>query len=299
MPDPILPPEPPKDPIPKPLAAIMDSDQDIAEQFRPLFSKDAAGKWRPTGIAGFRTEEDIARVTTAKQQEVDAHKITKAKLAALETSLGEWATLKPEEITALVTGHEELRLKAESAGRVTDEQVEKIVATRLKAQTVPLERKITDLEKTKAALEETIAGHVKAENLRMIHDEVRRARIEAKVLDVAEEDALFAAERMFEVDTNGKVVTKEGVGVTPGVDAALWFVEMQPKRPRWWPDTVGGGATGADGRTLAIPKNPWSIEHWNKTEQGRFITAHGEEKAKAAAALAGSSLFAAAPPPKR
>jgi hypothetical protein len=124
---------------------------------------------------------------------------------------------------------------------------------------------------------------------------VRKARIAAKVIDSAEEDALLLAERMFEVSEDGRVTTRDGVGVTPGVEPDVWFTEMQAKRIHWWPPSEGGGARGGKGGN-GVGSNPWSTKNWNITAQMQYVTQHGEEKGRQMAELAGSSLGAIAPP---
>ena len=37
-------------------------------------------------------------------------------------------------------------------------------------------------------------------------------------------------------------ITRDNVGVTPGIDPAVWLSEIQAKRPHWWGEMVGTGA---------------------------------------------------------
>ena len=96
------------------------------------------------------------------------------------------------------------------------------------------------------------------------------------------------AERMFEITEEGQVITKDGVGVTPGVAPDVWLSEMQPKRGHWWPASTGGGAKGSKGANFA--SNPWTKENWNMTEQGKILSTQGREKAEQMAKAAGTSL---------
>jgi hypothetical protein len=102
------------------------------------------------------------------------------------------------------------------------------------------------------------------------------------------------AERLFDVDEDGNITTRDGVGVTPGLTVEQWLTDRQKDRPHWWPRSTGGGAKDSTGRSLA--NNPWSRANWNLSEQGRYVREHGAEKAAAAAKAAGSSVGATAPP---
>jgi hypothetical protein len=108
------------------------------------------------------------------------------------------------------------------------------------------------------------------------------------------EDALEVAGRMFEVDEDGKVVTKDEVGVTPGIDAVVWLTEMQNKRPHWWGTTSGGGSRGNNGNNgTTTGNNPFTREHWNMTEQGKLVKtnrARAEQLARSAGTTIGGGM---------
>jgi hypothetical protein len=92
---------------------------------------------------------------------------------------------------------------------------------------------------------------------------------------------------MLTVSEDGKrVVARDNVGVTPGIDPETWFSEMQQKGRPWWGVSAGGGANGstANGGGSA---NPWSKDGWNVTAQGQFVRQHGEDKARTMAKSAG------------
>jgi hypothetical protein len=269
-------------------------EQGVDEGFRGLYSE-RSGQYEFTGVVGVKTQADVDRVLEGARKERNDHTQTKAERDALKSSLGAWAVLKPEEITAKIDGYDALALAAQSAGTVNADEISKRVQAELTRHTAPLERKITDLTTDLSGATEQITTFQAREKQRAIHDAVRKARIAAKVIDSAEEDALLLAERMFEVDEDGRVTTKEGVGVTPGVEPDVWFTEMQSKRQHWWPESVGGGARGGKGSN-GHSTNPWSAKSWNVTSQMAFVREHGEDKAGQMAAMAGSSLGAVHPP---
>lgn len=261
------------------LKAVYIDINEVPEQFRELYTE-KNGQYELTGIEGVKTDEDVRRVQSALTKERNDHKQTKEKFSAL-------GDLKPDDIIAKLDRIEELEQIA--AGKVDDTKINELVETRLRSRVAPIEREKKMLETKVAELSGTLDQFVTRDRTRTIHDEVRRAAVAQKLLPEAIEDALVLAERIFEVDENGKVVSKDGVGVTPGVDPAVWFTELQPKRPHWWPGSAGGGAGGNRGGGGGSEKNPWAADSWNLTEQGRILTAN-RAKAEQLAKSAGTSI---------
>lgn len=273
------------------LEAIHKAIEDIPEQYRDLYSE-RNGQFELTGIAGVKTQADVDRLSVSLQKERDDHKGTKTKFQV-------WGDLDYEETVSKLDKIPELEAAAKEGG-IDEEKMNELVEGRIKTRMAPMERENITL---KTALDESngIVGDFRAkETKRTIHDSVREACIETKVLDTAQEDALFLAERMFEVrEDDGLVVTKDGVGVTPGIRAADWLTEMQQKRPHWWPASQGGGAGGGGAGSFGPGNNPWSAENWNVTEQSKYVKEHGGEKAAQAAKSAGSYVGSIHPPAKK
>lgn len=272
------------------LEAIHKAIEDIPEQYRDLYSE-RNGQFELTGIAGVKTTADVDRLTVALSKERDEHKTTKTKFQV-------WGDLDYEETVTKLDRIPELEAAAKDGG-IDEEKMNELVEGRIKTRFAPLERENLQLKAANDELTGTIADFTAKETKRTIHDSVRAACIETKVLDTAQEDALFLAERMFEVrEDDGEVVTRSDVGVTPGIRAQDWLTEMQQKRPHWWPASQGGGAGGGGGGGPA-GDNPWSATNWNLTAQGLYVKEHGLEKATAAAKAMGSQIGAIAPPVKK
>jgi hypothetical protein len=146
-------------------------------------------------------------------------------------------------------------------------------------------------------LEGEVKIHKGDKRTRTIHDAVRDAALKAKILPEALEDALMLSDRVFDIDESGKVIVKDDSGFTPGVDATVWFSDMQKKRPHWWGPSGGGGAGGNRGGN-GVTKNPWSSNEWNMTEQGRL---YNEDPARAIqlAAMAGTTVGGQRPAAKK
>lgn len=277
------------------LKAVYDKQDDIPESvdnFRELFVE-KNGKWELTGIGGVKTLADVQRIERAKQQEAEAHRATKAKLEA-------WGDMNHDEVLAKLDRIAEL--EAAAGGKIDDAKIEELTTRRveatLKSKVGPLEREAAKLRKELEDAGVKVKDYESKEVRRTIHDRTRAALAAAKVLPEAHEDALILAERVFEV-VDGAVVTRDGVGVTPGLDPAGWLGEIQDRRPHWWPASSGGGARGSGGGGGGMAKNPWSYDHWNQTEQARVEKEKGPERAAQLAASVGSTLGGLRPSPKK
>ena len=268
------------------LKAIYDTQDDIPEAFRELFAE-RDGKFELAEVEGVKTQADVDRLNEALRKERGDHTKTKEKLSA-------WGDLNPEETRTQLDRIPEL--EAHQADGDSQEKIEQIVQGRLQTATAPLERKVSTLEKENGELKTSIADFQAKDTRRQIHDAVREAGVSTKILDTAMDDALMLGERIFEVrEDDGAIVTRDGVGVTPGIRPADWFSEVQEKRPHWWAQSSGGGAGGGSGGGGGFGENPWSEAHWNVTKQGQVIKEKGMETAERMAKAANSKVGAIAP----
>ena len=93
------------------------------------------------------------------------------------------------------------------------------------------------------------------------------------------------------------MVTKDGIGVTPGIQPEAWFTDLQGTRKHWWGANIGGGGAGNRGGNNAA-ENPWSAENWNMTKQGVLVR-ENPQKAEQLAKLAGTTVGGKKPAPKK
>lgn len=252
-----------------------DSYESIPAAVRHLFKKDGE-KYILIQAGEIKTVQDVANVQEGLRKEREDHKDTKKKLAA-------FGNMDPEEVQTQLDRIPELEAAAEGKG-IDQEKMNQLVETRLRSKTAPLERQITQLTEENNELKGTVQGFETKEKRRTIHDHVRKAASAAKVRDTAMEDILLLSENIFQVDESGNVVTKDNVGVTPGVQADVWFTEVKNSRPHWWPESQGVGAKGGDGTNAGV-SNPFAHDTWNLTEQGKLLKSDrtkAEQLAKAA-----------------
>jgi hypothetical protein len=267
------------------LKAVVDSVDDLPEDVKAEYVE-RDGKFH-LQVEGMKTQADIDRLQSALTKERNDHKAIKEKFSVL-------GDRDPTEVVTLLDRIPELEAAAQ--GKLDDEKINQIVETRVKSKIAPVERERDQLKTQLAEKDGLIEGFTTKEKTRTIHDKVRAAAAKAKVLPEALDDALLLADRQFEVDESGNVVTKDGVGVTPGVDPEVWFTDLQQKRPHWWGPSQGGGA-GGSGKGSGGTANPWSHDNWNMTEQGR-IYKENPTRAEQLAKAAGTKIGGQRPPKK-
>ena len=268
------------------LDAILDNLDAVEEPYKKLYTE-RNGKFELTAVKGFKTQADVDRLSAAAAKERDEHKKTKDRYSVLGDIDPAEARKQLDRIT---------ELEAAAAGKLDEAGIQKLVEGRLTTVTAPLKRELDTFRNQLAERDEIINTYKSKELQRTLADSIRAACIEAKLQDSAIEDAILLGERMFELDEQGNVITKDGVGVTPGVSPKVWLQDMQPKRPHWWGPSVGGGAQG--GRTGTGGTNPWSAEGWNMTEQGKILTAN-RSQAEQMAKQAGTSIGGPRPAVKK
>jgi hypothetical protein len=279
------------------LKTIYDTEAEIPEGYADLYTE-RNGKWELTGIEGVKTQADVDRVQSALTKERSDHKVAKEALKAFEG-------FDPEEITAQATKLEEVSAQLEAInkdGRIDETKLEPIIAARLKQATAPLEREKLSLQRQLDDQKKNVAekdGEVLVLKTSIttgnIERQIRDAAAEAKLVPSAVVDAVLHGRSVFEQTEDGRTITRDVPGVTPGLSPKEWFRDMQEKAPHWWPATVGGGSRGGSGGSLGRANNPWSKEAWNVTKQGAYVREHGEEKAGQLAAAVNSKVGATKP----
>ena len=93
-------------------------------------------------------------------------------------------------------------------------------------------------------------------------------------------------------------MVKEGLQSSQGLGPKDWLADIQKTRPHWWPESEGGGAGGNRSGTGSFANNPFSLEHWNLTEQGK-ITVSDHARAEQLAKAAGTTIGGGKPAPKK
>jgi len=263
----------------------------LPEAIQKLYTEQGDGQYSLTQIKGLKTQGDVDRVMTSLTAERNAHKETKAKIKA-------WEGLEPDKVRAELAKIEEYKVLAEQGGGDVEERVQKLLDAKLASVTGPLEHQIKTANEKVAELTISNEQLVLERNTRTIEDNAREVITNnkiGKVVDSAMPDILMNARAMLTIDEQGNVVTRDQVGVTPGVPADIWFKEMVEKRNHWLQPSEGGG-TGGGKNKAGGGANPWKKDSWNIAAQGAYVKEHGADAAASAAKAAGSALGATAPP---
>jgi len=278
------------------LKTIYDTAEEIPEGYAALYTE-RNGKWELTGVTGVKTQADIDRVHAALVMERNDHKAVKTAFAPFEG-------LDPEVIHAQATELEETKAQLAAVkkdGTIDETKLEPIITARLKQITAPMDRDRLALERRLEAQQKLVAekdGEVLSLKTAIttgnVERAIRDAAGEAKIVSTAISDAVLQGSRVFEATEDGRVITKDVPGVTPGLNPREWFKDMQEKSPHWWPASVGGGSKGGSG-PAGRANNPWSREAWNLTKQGVYLKEYGEDKAKVLAESVGSHIGATKP----
>lgn len=265
------------------LKAIVDAVDDLDSGLQEHYKKDEKSGKFVLDLEGFDGMPQVKRL----KDEAAQHRI-KARDAEA----------KFEPFSKLGKTYDELQadldripeLEAAAKGKLDQAQIDQLVETRIKGKLAPIERERDQLKGAIAERDAKIGEYTAAEVKRKVNNAVTKAARDAKVQDVALEDIELYGERLFEVQEDGSVVTKDNVGVTPGLSPKQWLEDMQSKRPHWWGTTAGGGAAGNRGGGGAGGVNPWSADGWNMTEQGNILRSKGRAEADRLAKAAGTTV---------
>jgi len=218
---------------------------EIPEPYRDLFTEQADDTWTLTEVEGIKLPGDVERLDKALRKEREAHKETKKKILAF----GEFT---PEKMVELTDQVEELRIQLEAGGNKPDEKaLEALVERRAEAKKRPLERDLKTAQEELSTLRTTNETLSKADQRRRRNDALRQVTtgdkgVKLRAPSVLEDIELYA-ERVLEENESGEFVTRDGVGVTPGLPPLelLREVYSSGRRPHWFPENEGAGAEGS------------------------------------------------------
>lgn len=268
------------------VAATVDNLEGVPEALHGFYVE-RDGKFH-LQVTGLPAQGDVTRLQTALTTERAAHNTLKDRVKLLGERRIEDVVVELERIPELEA----------TQGQIDEEKVNTLVEARIKARLGPVERERDNLKGQVTEKDKAIEGFTAKERTRTIHDRVREDAVKAKVLPEAIDDALLNADRIFEVDDAGNVVTRDNVGVTPGIAPSVWLTDVQKTRPHWWGPSQGGGAGGNRGGGGDTNKNPFTHESWNLTEQGALVQAD-RAKADQMAKAAGTTVGGQRPQPRK
>lgn len=248
---------------------------------------ESGGAFKLTGVNGLKTESDVSAVQEALRKEKEDHKASKAKLQP-------WGELNPQETLAQLDRIKEL--EAAAGGKLDEDKLNELVEGRLAQKTGPLERDLTTANESITMLTAEIESLREEKTQRIMGDSINEAALKMKVRPEAMDDVRTILASKMEITEDGKVITKDGAGVTAGLNAEQLLKELQTTKFYWWPDSAGGGAGGGSAVSGFTGNNPFSAKHWNMTQQGKIVRenrALADNLAKAAGTTVGGRKPAA------
>lgn len=268
-----------------------ESAESIPAEFASLYTE-RDGAFHLTKIKGMKTQADIDRLNKA----LNGARTERDTISGEYKPIKEWlGDRKLEDIQSALDEIEELRARAEGKD-FPEDKLNELADRRVNTKLAPVQR---ELEKARNDLAEIAARAEAAEKAletRELHDHLRTIGEKAKLRPEAMADWMSFGERAFERAEDGQFVTRDKIGIAPGITADIALGDLKESRPHWWPDSVGGGASGGKGGAgLAGSQNPWSEAGWSMTRQLEVIKTHGKERAEQMAKAVGSHLGATAP----
>jgi hypothetical protein len=187
----------------------------------------------------------------------------------------------------------ELRAQVEAGGAGKNEEaIQKRIDAAVAREVNPLKRDLdkhkgeADTYKTQAA---ELSGQIRKSSL---ESELNKHAVKSKVKPEAVPDILRYQDVFEQDEVTKKWVTKDGVGMTPGLDMETWFDERKSDRA-WWPESTGGGARGSNGGN-AISGNPFAKGAGNLTKASELMTSDPAKADQYARAAGYASAEAAA-----
>lgn len=244
------------------LEAVLDSIDELPEDLKGEYVQ--SGDKFVLQVNGMKPAADVERLQNALNSERREHSSLKQKI---KDNFGDE---KFEDIHQKLDRIPELEAAAE--GKMDEDKINQLVEGRLRTKVAPIERENASLKTQLADKDKTIGDLTTEKRQRIIRDAVRDAATKAKVTPEAIDDAIMLGDAVLEVrEDDGKVVVKDNVGFTPGIEPSILFTDLQTKKPHWFGQSSGGGANGNRSGLNGAGTNPWSGEHWNMTEQGRIM----------------------------
>jgi hypothetical protein len=221
------------------LEMIVGSQDEIPEGLQEHYEeRDGKFVLQAKGVFSKLDRDALKRSLEAERTD---HKATKGKVGAF----GEFT---PESIATLVEEHEQRGLDLDaSKDKDNPEAQEKAIEARVRAKMGPHDREMDKLRTENQGLTTQNSELVSTATTGSIN----RAAVKAfNAIEGHNEHALDDVELWAKVTfemVDGKPVSKDGVGVTPGLTPAETLKDMRDgnKRPHWFGETVGAGAHGS------------------------------------------------------
>lgn len=218
-----------------------------------------------------------------KDQSGDVEKLDRSVKAARQDvkdikSKYAWVgELTEAEVQELRDAREDLQYQLENNKAPSNEELEERAQRLADRRTREIETKLSSTTEELTNYKQALVLHEAAANQRKIRDAVDSVLNESngfKIHDSAKEDIYPYAERIMEIDEDGNVRSKEGVGIDPGLSFKdiLGDLQNSGRRSHWFQGSTGGGLDGRAGGDTYSGPNPFDKKSgtFNLTQIGQL-----------------------------
>jgi len=234
----------------------------VEERFHDLYSKEGDA-YRLTGVKDMKSPSDVANLTA---------ELTKARSALDSLNAKAMPYLELGDLQDITTKLSRVtELEAAGGGKFDESKVAEVAEARVNAIVKPLEATNAKLQQQIADQTAVIKQYESDRKQLTIKTEIDAAIKKAGVAPEFYDTVHLMAEKIFTVNENNKVITKENVGCTPYTEPAVWLAERQSLTPYWWGVSNGGGAMGSNGGNKSVGDNPWSPQTFSMKRQGEIL----------------------------
>ncbi|OGV45852.1 MAG: hypothetical protein A2017_18300 [Lentisphaerae bacterium GWF2_44_16] len=218
------------------LKAVYKTLEEIPQDLRENYTE-RDGQYVLSGVEGIKTQADVDQLKKSLDAERDEHKKTKQ-------ALKKFGDVDPETLQDNLDELEELRSSGKK--KLDDTAINEIVERRVKKE---LRKTETERDELKLKFEDS------SKQLGELQSEKRNNSIESALRKAAEKigvrkeamDDVLARKSIFDVSEDGKIVTRDGCGVTPGLDPENWIAVHVKTAPHWVPPSRGADANPGSG----------------------------------------------------
>lgn len=268
------------------LKATYEKEDDIPAGYGELFEhKGDAWALKRDAIEGVQTDANVKRLEGALAKERKARSEAEGRAKKYADKLGDRDL---DEVLTALDEVDDLKAQLGAGGgkAANEEQIKARIDAAVKAAEQKQARKVDELTRNLAEAQgraTELDGKIRQST---IDSELTKAATTSKIRAEALSDVL-ARRGLFELSDDGKVVTRDNLGVTPGVGPDVWLAEhARSQSPHWWAESVGGGAGDRDGKGAVNGANPFDKKAPNVQRIGE-IAAKDPAKALQYAKAAG------------
>jgi hypothetical protein len=253
------------------LKAVLDSLDSVPEAHRELYKKHDDGKFR-LDAEGVEFEENVRGLKSALEKERDEKKTASQKYKELQEQLGDLDPAKAREALKKLQEIEDKKL-------IDSGKIDEVVAQRMErarqdfeTQAKAFNSKIETVTKERDTLASRLSELV-------IDGALRDAAIKAGVKTEAIDDAIIWGKQVYRMK-DGAPIPMDGETILYGKDPNKplpmeeWLQSQMTKKPHWFAESAGAGATTTKTNGKISPKN-LKRSAMSTGDKSKFVSEYG------------------------